>query len=75
MIGLSRELVPVPWTLLVCDAQTKTCSLDVSQRTLEMAPRIDWPSRLFDRDLQQLMTTYWSQIESSQLSCARDACG
>jgi hypothetical protein len=62
MIGLSGELVPVPWTLLACDARAKTCSLDVIQRTLERAPRIDWPSRLFDRDLQQLMTTYWSQI-------------
>lgn len=67
MTVLSGELVPVPWTLLACDAQTQTCSLDVSQQTFEIAPRISWSSRRFDRDLQQLMTTYWSQIESSQL--------
>ena len=67
MIGLSGELVPVPWTLLACDAQTQTCSLDASQQTFEMAPRIDWSSRRFDRKLQQLMTAYWSQAESSDL--------
>lgn len=66
MIGLSAELVPVPWALLVCDTQTRTCSLDANQQTFELAPRIGWPSRVFDRDLQQMMTAYWSQLESSQ---------
>lgn len=67
MTGLTGELVPVPWALLVCDAQTHICSSDASQQTIEMAPRIDWPTRRFDRDLQQMMTAYWSQIESSEL--------
>jgi hypothetical protein len=66
MIGLSGELMPIPWTLLVCDTRTQTCSVDVTQRTLDMAPRLAWPARRFDRDLQQMMTAYWSQVESSE---------
>ena len=66
MIGLSGNLVPVPWALLACDAHTRSCSLDVNQQIFELAPRIPWRTRVFDRDLEQTITAYWSQAESSQ---------
>jgi hypothetical protein len=68
MIGLSGELVPVPWALLTCDTQARTCGLDANRQTLELAPRIKWPSRVFDRDLEQMMAAYWSELAPSPQS-------